>query len=117
MAVNQENPYDIHFYYSPGSEKAALEVRDQLKAQFGWLRFEEPEGKPSAPHTLPNWEADFKNSPNHHQNFGEVLRWLMLNRRGHSVIVHPHTGNELKDHTDYALWLGEKVPLDLSSLK
>ena len=30
--------------------------------------------------------------------------------------VHPDTGDDLKDHTDHALWLGEMLELDLSAL-
>jgi len=62
------------------------------------------------------WEADFTNSQNVDKDFGEVVRWLMLNRNGHSILIHPHTGNSLKDHTDYALWLGDKLPLKLEVL-
>ena len=32
------------------------------------------------------------------------------------VFVHPLTGNDLLDHRDRALWMGELRPLDLSML-
>ena len=46
--------------------------------------------------------------------FDEIVPWLMLNRRGHSVLVHPNTGDDLADHRDYPLWLGERLALDFS---
>jgi DOPA 4,5-dioxygenase len=30
------------------------------------------------------------------------------------VFVHPLTGDELADHRDYTMWLGQSRPLDLS---
>jgi aromatic ring-cleaving dioxygenase len=30
------------------------------------------------------------------------------------VFLHPETGDELKDHTDHAIWLGAMRTLDLS---
>lgn len=48
--------------------------------------------------------------------FGTIVPYLMLNRQGLDVLVHPETGNDLLDHTEHALWLGNKVPLDLDKL-
>jgi len=30
------------------------------------------------------------------------------------VFLHPETGDDLKDHTDYAIWMGAMRELDLS---
>ena len=40
----------------------------------------------------------------------------MLNRQGLAVLVHPETGNDYKDHAEYAVWLGEMLPLKLEVL-
>jgi len=31
--------------------------------------------------------------------------------------VHPNTGDDERDHTQRAIWMGEKYPLDLSLFK
>ena len=36
-----------------------------------------------------------------------LLPWLMLNRLGLTVLLHPVTGDDYADHTDHAAWLGE----------
>jgi DOPA 4,5-dioxygenase len=36
--------------------------------------------------------------------------WLMLNRDGLTVLLHPETGNDYLDHTAHAAWFGA-VPL------
>ena len=33
------------------------------------------------------------------------------------VLLHPESGNELEDHRDHAVWLGEPLPLNLSVLR
>ena len=46
-----------------------------------------------------------------------MLSWLALNRGDLTVFVHPNTGQDLEDHRDRALWLGEQVPLLLDVLQ
>ena len=41
------------------------------------------------------------------------LPWLMLNRDGLTILVHPETGDDLADHTDHAAWLGGILRLRL----
>ena len=48
--------------------------------------------------------------------FGELVPWLALNREGLVIFIHPNTGHDLPDHEARAIWLGEKVELDLSVL-
>ncbi|MEE9568592.1 MAG: DOPA 4,5-dioxygenase family protein, partial [Candidatus Binatia bacterium] len=43
--------------------------------------------------------------------------WLMLNREGLDVLVHPETGDNVSDHIDRALWLGKKLDLDVEHLQ
>ncbi len=66
---------------------------------------------PIGPHPVPMFEAWFQPEVLH-----VVLEWIYYNRQGLSVLIHPLSENELKDHTERALWLGEKQPLDLSIL-
>ena len=41
------------------------------------------------------------------------LPWLMLNRDGLTILLHPETGNDYRDHTAHAAWLGAVLPLRL----
>jgi Dopa 4,5-dioxygenase family len=49
--------------------------------------------------------------------FPRLAPWLMLNRGGLSILVHPLTGDDYEDHSRFALRLGEKLALDLESLR
>ena len=46
-----------------------------------------------------------------------LLPFLMLNREGLSILVHPETGNDYRDHAEYPLWLGAPLPLLLETLR
>lgn len=53
--------------------------------------------------------------------FGAFVSWLVIWRGPLSVLVHPNTTEEgyeadveLRNHTQRATWMGEKVPLDVS---
>lgn len=54
--------------------------------------------------------------------FGAFIPWLVIWRGGLSVLVHPNTSEEgheaeieLRNHSQRATWLGDKVPLDLGA--
>jgi aromatic ring-cleaving dioxygenase len=46
--------------------------------------------------------------------FGAFVSWLVINRGPLSALVHPNTDDHLRDHTQRATWLGERVPVDTS---
>ena len=48
--------------------------------------------------------------------FAEVVGWLALNHGALDVLVHPNTGDALRDHRDCALWLGRSHALNLGAL-
>lgn len=53
--------------------------------------------------------------------FGAFIPWLAIYRGPLSVLVHPNTvgeekdplGEALRNHTQRAIWMGERLPLDL----
>jgi DOPA 4,5-dioxygenase len=49
-------------------------------------------------------------------HFAQVVGWLTLKHAGLDVLIHPNTGDEVRDHRDGAMWLGRSHPLDLSVL-
>jgi len=50
------------------------------------------------------------------EQFGAFIPWLVINRGPLSVLLHPNCedGDALRDHSQRATWLGERVPVDLS---
>ena len=67
--------------------------------------------EPRGPHPVPQFNVIFEVS-----EFESVVPWLMLNREGLDVLVHPLTESNYDDHSKYAIWLGTPVPLKLERL-
>lgn len=103
--------FHAHIYFDPTSRDAAGHVREGLSASFEvqlgrWHDF------PIGPHPKAMYQVAFL--PN---QFDKVVPWLMLNREGLDILVHPETGNDLADHTDHSLWLGDKLELNIECLR
>ena len=86
-------------------------MRETLAAKFkvetGGLS-DEPRG----PHPVSQFNVIFER-----REFQSVVPWLMLNRDGLDVLVHPLTESSYNDHTNYAMWLGTPVPMRLDILR
>ena len=66
---------------------------------------------PVGPHPIANVLVVFKPD-----QFEQVVPYLMLNRDGLDVLVHPLTEDAVEDHSSYAIWLGNPVELKLNTL-
>ncbi|OQR82052.1 hypothetical protein THRCLA_11177 [Thraustotheca clavata] len=67
---------------------------------------------PVGPHPIGSFETW---APVEH--FAQVYTWFVENRNGLSVFVHPLTEEEVRDHAERGAWMGQSVPLDLSTLE
>jgi len=105
-AITDITGYHAHVYYDSASRESAERVRNGLGAfhvQLGrW------HDRPVGPHPQSMYQVAFDI-----EHFDQVVPWLMLNREGFNVLVHPETGDDLIDHTRHALWLGQ--PLELNT--
>ena len=106
--VNNHKGYHAHVYF----ERETLEFASSLCKQAGELfslKVGRVHQKPIGPH--PKWSCQITFSGN---DFDEFIPWIDDNRNGLTIFVHSLTGDDLKDHTDYAYWLGDSVELKLS---
>ena len=99
--------YHAHIYYRSGTRDTAALLRAQLAASFD-VRLGRWHDQPVGPHPVSMYQVAFDVAV-----FAEIVPWLMLNRQGLDILVHPETGDDLLDHRDNALWLGDKLPLKL----
>jgi len=105
--------YHAHIYYDPATTRdVATRVRDGLGAAFPQVTLGNWHDEPVGPHTVAMYQVAFAI-----EDFARLVPWLMLNRDVLDVLVHPLAGNSYDDHTQYAMWLGEKLPLRLDVLK
>jgi DOPA 4,5-dioxygenase len=103
--------YHAHIYYDPKTTRdAAAKVRAGL-AEFN-VQLGSWHDQAVGPHLDAMYQAVFAAD-----EFGKVVPWLMLNREGLSVLVHPSTGDGYGDHMIRSLWLGERLKLNESALR
>jgi DOPA 4,5-dioxygenase len=102
------NDYHIHLYFNDQTidiaKNICAEITKHFPVQIG--RFHE---KNVGPH--PRWSVQILIEV---KDFGDVLSWVAMNRQGLTVFTHPNTGNDLLDHKNHAIWMGEVLNLNLS---
>jgi aromatic ring-cleaving dioxygenase len=104
--------YHAHLYYEASSRASAAAIREQIAVRFPQTRLGNWHDGPVGPHPIGMYQVAFAVT-----EFARFVPWLMLNRGEHCVLVHPLTGDDYKDHAHHALWLGDKLTLDLESLR
>lgn len=105
--INLHRAYHAHVYFDAESQGVARRVCDNIAQQFD-LNIGRFHKRMVGPH--PMWSCQISFSAEH---FDEFIPWLDANREGLSILIHGLTGDHLKDHTDYAYWLGQNVELNL----
>lgn len=103
--------YHAHLYWT-GPEQRALadDLCAELVSRFGAAPGSRRESA-GGPHPAAEIHVSFGL-----QTFGSLVPWLMMNRAGLSVLVHPQTGDAVADHTARALWLGSPLAIVIDAL-
>ncbi|MEL4896693.1 DOPA 4,5-dioxygenase family protein [Crocosphaera sp. Alani8] len=101
--------FHAHVYYNQESKSQADLLRESLNNTFEErIRLGRWHDNPIGPHPIGSYQLAF--SP---EQFGLVVPWLMVHHGQLSILVHPETGNDLIDHRNYSLWIGEQLELNL----
>lgn len=104
--------YHAHVYYTDAASRAAAaSLREALEQRFQ-AEMGHWHDKPVGPHPLPMYQVSFAAG-----EFARIVPWLMLNRGGLTILVHPNSGDGYGDHAEHALWLGAKLELRLDILR
>ncbi len=90
----------VYFHDAESRERAALLrrwVEERFAARMGSWR-----DTPVGPHVQPMYQIAF--TP---ELFPTLVPFLMLNRMGLTILLHPESGRPRDDHTVHATWMGE----------
>jgi DOPA 4,5-dioxygenase len=104
--VRPISSYHAHIYFDPAHTRdVAARLRDGIAARFS-VRLGRWHDVPVGPHAQAMYQVAFLT-----EIFPAFVPWLMLNRAGLTVLVHPNTGAPRDDHLMHAIWMGAVLPL------
>ena len=98
--------FHVHVYYDGSNKQLAghlrREVGARFKAELGRWR-----DKAIGPHPQSSFQITVG-----HDEFADLTSFLALNRGNLHMLLHPNTGDGVRDHTVNAMWIGPSIPLN-----
>lgn len=105
--------FHAHVYFGNDDERRrALALREAIATAHPAAVLGRVHDRPVFVHPAPMYQVAFEP-----EAFGDLVPWLMLRRKGLSILVHAVTGDVVAEHRDWPLWLGEPLALALERLE
>lgn len=105
--------YHVHVYYDPAATRARAErLRERVAAEFPQAMLGRWHDALVGPHPQSMFQIAFPR-----EMLASFVPWLMLNRDGLTLLLHPDTGDAYVDHAEHAAWFGAVLPLRLEALR
>ena len=104
--------YHAHIYYDPHTRDRAARLRERVAAAFPAAILGRWHDALVGPHPQSMYQIAFPR-----EMLAAFVPWLMLNRDGLTVLLHPETGDDYVDHTAHAAWFGAMLPLRLEMFR
>jgi aromatic ring-cleaving dioxygenase len=103
--------YHAHIYYDPATTRGKAErLRERVAAAFPKAKLGRWHDELVGPHPQSMFQIAFPVAM-----LARFVPWLMLNRDGLTVLLHPETGDNYTDHSAHAAWFGAVLPLRLEA--
>ena len=97
--------YHMHVYYDPKTRETAALLRQWVEERFT-VRMGRWHDVPVGPHPTAMYQIAFMPD-----QFPALVPFVMLNRMGLTVLLHPQSGRPRDDHTVNATWMGSVLTL------
>lgn len=105
--------YHVHVYYDPASKDRAAALRAWVEQRFaGQMRMGSWHDEPVGPHVQSMYQIAFPPAL-----LPTLMPFLMLNRLGLTILLHPESGRPRDDHTVNAVWMGAVLPVKTEVLR
>jgi DOPA 4,5-dioxygenase len=109
--ITRVKGFHAHVYYDPQTRSIAERLRAAIAERFS-ARLGSWHDEPVGPHPAAMYQVAFGR-----EELASLVPWLMLNRDGLNILVHPLTDDSIADHTRFAAWLGAPLPLRIEVLR
>jgi aromatic ring-cleaving dioxygenase len=103
--------YHAHIYYDAASKDRATTLRQWVEERFT-VRMGSWHDEPVGPHVQAMYQIAF--TP---ELLPTLVPFLMLNRMGLTILLHPQSGRPRDDHTLNAVWMGKVLPVKTAVLR
>ncbi|RDW86222.1 uncharacterized protein DSM5745_02864 [Aspergillus mulundensis] len=125
LTKGRRGGFDIHIYHfqvhpaqlhnNPDQVAYARALWERIRREFPELRIYTFWDKPVGPHPVAMFEVNLFTPA----QFGAFVPWLVIQRGPLSVLIHPNTEEheDERNHTQRAVWMGDRIPLDLRPFK
>ena len=112
LDTSRIDEFHAHVYYDKETRELAGRLREAISGRFE-VKMGSWHDEPVGPHPQAMYLVTFGAD-----QFQHLVPWLMLNRDGLSILVHAQTDeSSYRDHTDFAMWLGQALDLRLEKFK
>lgn len=98
--------YHFHLYYEFENTTIASKLREKIKQTFK-IEVGRLWEKPVGPHPVCSCQVSVPA-----ELFEKMTAWLLQNRNDIDFFIHPVTGNDIADHTDFIMWIGKSYKLN-----
>ncbi len=109
--MSEITDFHAHVYFDAETVDLARSVCEAARDRFG-IPMGRMHERLVGPH--PMWSCQMTVPTD---LFGTVIPWLALNRQGLIIFTHPQTGDNLADHTDHAIWMGDALELNVEMFR
>jgi DOPA 4,5-dioxygenase len=103
--------YHAHIYYDSETRETAARLRQTI-----WNKFDVKMGRYRDRAVGPHPQAMFQVEITP-EVFPEIIPWLMYNREGLTILLHPEAEDAFNDHAHFPFWMGKKLRLRLGWLQ
>ena len=105
--------HHVHVYFRTAAEREhALALRQAVEARFPDARLGRVHDAPVAFHPAPMFQVALDSV-----GLDTLIPWLQRHRSDLSLMVHPLTGDVVREHLHDAIWLGTPLALDEERLQ
>lgn len=104
--------YHAHIYYALENKPYALDVHAKVLSAFSQLPVSHLVDYAVGPHLFPMFQVAFDET-----KLDELKMFFTPFSDKLSILIHPLIRDDLVAHTDEAIWIGDKLPVNIDFLK